>query len=90
LKNQGKKIEKFFYAEKLLYCPLYSMFQRIPSCVGLLELVFRAIINRSRACPLAFWRVYPPFFLSAVFMAEWRVYPPFYGGLARRVSGGVF
>ena len=25
------------------------------------------------------WLVYPPFFLSAVFVADWRVYPPCFG-----------
>jgi len=39
------------------------VFYRIPRCVGLLESVFGAIVNRSR--------VYPPLFLSAVFVAEW-------------------
>jgi hypothetical protein len=38
--------------------------------------VFRAIVNRSRACP--------PLFLSAIFVAEWRT-----GGPARCVSGGL-
>ena len=39
-------------------------FYRIPYCIGLLESVFRAIVNRSKACP--------PFFLPVVFVAEWR------------------
>ena len=61
LKCNGKKSAINFvpnncYAEKLLYSPVYLVFYRIPRCVGLLESVFRAIVNRSRACPPLFWR----------------------------------
>jgi hypothetical protein len=70
-----------YCAEKFIYSPLYFIFYRIPNLIGLLESVFRAIVNRLRACPPLLWRVYPLFFLSAVFMAEWRS-----GGLARRYS----
>ena len=31
-------------------------FYRIPECIGLLESVFRAIVNRSRARPPSLWR----------------------------------
>ena len=47
---------------------------------GLLESVFREIVNRSRVYP----RTCPPLFLSAVFVAEWRT-----GGLVRRLCGGL-
>ena len=52
-----------YYAGKLLYSPVYLVFYRIPRCVGLLESVFRAIVNRSK--------VYPPLAgLSAVFLVH--------------------
>ena len=74
-----------YYAEKSLYSPTYLCFYRIPKYIGLLESVFRAIVNRSR--------VYPPqadlpaIILAgspAVFLvrrlcggvAEWRACPP--------------
>jgi len=62
-RNFNKNNPNGYYAEELLYSPLYFSFYRIPKCVGLLESVFKAIVNRSRACP--------PSFLSAVFVADW-------------------
>ena len=52
-----------YYAEKFL-CQYILAFTEFPTAFGLLESVFRAIVNRSRACP--------PLFLPAVFVADWR------------------
>jgi len=40
-----------YYAEKFLSEPIYLMFCRIPKCLGLLESVFRAIVNGLRVYP---------------------------------------
>jgi hypothetical protein len=57
------------YAEEFLCSPILFGFYRIPNCIGLLESVFRAIVNRSR--------VYPPLAgLPAVFLEGW---PRFFG-----------
>ncbi len=42
---------------------LYFGFSRIPTCIGLLESVLSAIVNRSRACP-------PQADLSAIILAR--------------------
>ena len=38
-----------YYAGKFLYSPVYLVFYGIPRCVGLLESVFRVIVNRPRS-----------------------------------------
>jgi len=56
---------------------MYFMFYRIPKCIGLLQSVFRAIVNRSR--------VYPPLAaLPAVFVAGLPAVI-----LVRRLCGGL-
>ena len=44
-----------YYAEEFPCSPIYFGFYRIPLCIGLLESVFRAVVNRSRSgrefCP---------------------------------------
>jgi len=45
-----------YYAEELLHSPLYFSFYRTPKHIGLLESVFRATPNRSRARPPSLWR----------------------------------
>jgi len=49
---------------------MFHFFTEFPNAFGLLESVFRAIVNRLRSCP--------PCFLSAVFMAVWRACTPFF------------
>jgi hypothetical protein len=77
-------IAGFFSSKPSVYPGVFYALQS-SYCIGLLESVFRAVVNRSR--------VYPPLAdLSAVFLvrrscggvAEWRT-----GGLARRYSGGL-
>ncbi len=61
------------YAEKVLCSPIFFVFYRIAKCIGLLELVLRAIDNRSRACPpLAGW---PGFFGEEGLCQEKRIEP---------------
>jgi len=58
-------MQKSFCAGRYISCFTESL--------GLPESVLRAIVNRSRVYPPSFWLVWPPFFLSAVFVAEWRI-----------------
>ena len=86
-------ISSNYCAQRSLCSSISSGFCGSPRCIGLLESVFRAIVNRSRVYPplaglsavfLVRRLSCPPSFLSAVFVAEWRS-----GGVAEWRSGGV-